>query len=437
MARRLWNQTIATAPGEIRTERTGRHDPARHAAVTVQQEIIVLGAGVVGMATALTLADRGHRVTVIDAAAGPGLGTSFANGAQLSYAYTDALASPSTVSQIPRLVLGLDPALRFHLRLDPDFLAWSIAFLRNGSADRFRRNTLAGLELAIESRAALDGLTARHDLDYGRNAPGKIHVYRSAASFAAAERMATLKRDHGAVQTLLDPDAAVAIEPMLAPIRGEMVGALHTPDEEVGDPHRFCVSAHAALLRSGGDARFATGVDRIEANGTRPAIVTRTGERIAADRIILSTGTGSPALARHLGVRLPVEPMKGYSITALPGAAAPTASITDVANRVVFARLGNHMRIAGLAELGRRDTVVEPKRLRTLIDSARAALPDAADYDNIQSSWAGLRPMTPDSLPVTRQIAPGVIANTGHGALGWTYSAGSAERVARMIERGA
>ncbi|HSX55589.1 MAG TPA: FAD-dependent oxidoreductase [Sphingomonas sp.] len=398
------------------------------------EEIIVLGAGVVGMATALTLADRGHRVTVVDGARGPGLGTSFANGAQLSFAYTDALASPGVLGQIPRILLGLDPALRVRPHLDPDFLRWGIAFLRNCGAGAFHRNTLAGLALAAESRNALQMLTERHALDYGLSVPGKIHIYRSAASFDAAQAMVALKRDAGITQTLLDPDAAVALEPMLAPVRDEIAGALHTPDEAVGDPHRFCTAAHEALLRAGGSSMFDLPVDRIETNGGAPAIVTKCGSRVPADRIILAAGPGAPRLARGLGVRLPVQPMKGYSVTAPTGAAAPAASITDVANRVVFARLGNRMRIAGLAELGQRETRVEPKRVRALVDSARAALPQAADYDQIESSWAGLRPMTPDSLPVTRTIAPGVIANTGHGGLGWTYAAGSAERVARIIE---
>lgn len=399
-----------------------------------REEVIVLGAGVVGMATALTLADRGHRVTVVDSARGPGLGTSFANGAQLSFAYTDALASPGVLAQIPRILLGLDPALRFRLHLDPDFLRWSLAFLRNCTAGAFRRNTLAGLTLAAESRHALQALTERHALDYGHSVPGKIHIYRTAASFAAAEAMVALKREAGVTQTLLDPDAAVTLEPMLAPVRGEIAGALHTADEAVGDPHRFCTSAHEALLHAGGSSMFDLPIARIEANGRQPAIVTRCGSRVPADRIILAAGPGAAQIARTIGVRLPVQPMKGYSITAPAGAAAPAASITDVANRVVFARLGNRMRIAGLAELGKRDTRVEPKRLRALIDSARAALPQAADYDNIESSWAGLRPMTPDSLPITRTIAPGVIANTGHGGLGWTWAAGSAERVAQIIE---
>jgi D-amino-acid dehydrogenase len=402
--------------------------------MTAPHEIIVVGAGVVGMATALTLTERGHRVTVIDGAAAPGLGTSFANGAQLSYAYTDALASPGTLAQIPRVLLGLDRALRFHLRLDPDLLAWGLAFLRNGSATRFRANTLAGLALAAQSRVALGGLAARHGLQFGHAMPGKIHLYRSAKSFAAARAMVALKQAHGVTQALLGPDEAVALEPMLAPVRAAIVGALHTADEEVGDPHRFCLSAHDALLRAGGSSLLGTGIDRVIANGARPALITSDGTRVGADRIVLAAGTGSVALARQLGVRLPVQPMKGYSITLPPGAAAPSASITDVANRVVFARIGNRMRIAGLAELGRRDTRVDPARLRVLVDSARAALPQAADYDQIETSWAGLRPMTPNSLPIIRTIAPGVIAATGHGALGWTYAAGSAERVADIIE---
>lgn len=409
--------------------------PVPELSTKTAQDVIVLGAGVVGMATALTLAERGHRVTVVDAAQGPGQGASYANGAQLSYAYTDALGSPSVMAQMPRLLLALDPAFRFHPSLDPDFLRWGLAFVRNSTAGRFRANTLAGLDLALQSRAALHGLAARHDLDFGHRSPGKIHLYRSARGFAGADAMVALKRSHGIVQQLVDADGAIAIEPMLATLRSQIVGALHTGDDEVGDPHRFCEGARAALIATGrGSAMFGATAERIEADGGRPSIVTSTGKRLAADRIILCTGGSSARLARQIGARLPIQPMKGYSITTRPGAAAPQVSITDVSNRVVFARLGNRMRIAGLAELGQRNADVDPRRLQALVRSARAALPEAADYDAIDSSWAGLRPMTPDSLPITRAIAPGVIANTGHGSLGWTYAAGSAGRVADIID---
>jgi D-amino-acid dehydrogenase len=399
------------------------------------QDLLVIGAGVVGMAAALTLAERGHRVTVVDAAEGPGRGTSFANGAQLSYAYTDALASPATLMQIPRLLLALDPAFRLHPSLDPDFLRWGLAFLRNTTAARFRRNTLDGMALAFESHRALHGLAKRHALDFGHAAPGKMIVYRSAKSFAAAERLAALKAAHGARQRVFDAGKAIAIEPMLASIGPDIVGALYADSEEVGDPFRFCTAAAAAIVATGrGELITGTGIARIDTGGARPAAVTHMGRRLEADRIILCAGLQSAALARRLGVRLPIVPMKGYSITAPLGVAAPTVSVTDAANRVVFARLGDRMRIAGLAELGRGDTRVDERRLAALIGSARAALPEAADYQAIETSWAGLRPMTPDSLPITRPIAPGVIANTGHGALGWTYAAGSAERVAAIVD---
>lgn len=399
------------------------------------RDIIVIGAGVVGMATALTLSDRGHRVTVLDAGPEPGRGTSFANGAQLSYAYTDALASPAVRRQLPQLLLGLDPAFRLKPHLDPDFIRWGLAFLRNTSADAFTRNTLAGLELALQSRDALHALIARHGLEFTQSKPGKLHLYRSATGFAAARALAARKGHAGAVvQHALDAGQAVSVEPMLEAVRGKIVGALHTPDEEAGDPHRFCLAVRDILVRNRQEVIGNVAIDRIEAHGSVRA-VSPSGQQWHADRIILCAGAESPAIAKSLGVRLPIQPVKGYSITAPPGPAAPRVSITDVANRVVFCRLGNRMRIAGLAELGNRDRSVDSTRLATLTASARNALPGAADYDAIESSWAGLRPMTPDSLPITRPIAPGVIANTGHGALGWTYAAGSAERVAQLIER--
>ncbi len=396
-------------------------------------EVIVLGAGVVGMAMALTLVDQGHRVTVVDAAASPGMGTSHANGAQLCYAYTDALGSPSTLRQLPGLLFAADSAFRLHPSLDPDFVRWGMDFLRQCSAKRFRQNTLAGLELANESRRALDQMVARHSLAFDKKMPGKVHIYRTAQSFAGARQIAAIKRKYGVEQETLDAQGAVAIEPMLAPVQDQIVGALFTPGEEVGDPYLFCASACQALLASGrGAAMFDTKVTRIAA-GRRPAIETSTGQRLTADRVVLCAGTRSPRLARTLGVYLPIQPMKGYSITAAPGAAAPEACVTDVANRVVFARLGNRMRIAGLAELGNHDRTIEQARINLLVATARAALPEAANYDAVDLSWAGLRPMSPSSLPIIEIIAQGVIANTGHGSLGWTYAAGSGQRAARLL----
>lgn len=397
-------------------------------------DVIVLGAGVVGMATALSLIDDGHRVTVIDAAVSPGLGASHANGAQLCYSYTDALGSPSTLRQLPGLLFARNSAFRLHPSIDPDFLRWGLAFVRQCTESRFLTNTVAGLELAIESRQALNRMAVQHNLSFDKDMPGKVHIYRNERSFAAARRIAAVKREHGVKQSELDADGAVAVEPMLAHVRDRIVGALHTPEEEVGDPYLFCVAACQALLAGGrGSMLLDTDVIRIIA-GRQPAVETVSGKRIASDRVVLCAGTGSPMLARTVGAGLPIQPMKGYSITAEPGVAAPNVCVTDVANRIVFAPLGNRMRIAGLAELGNRDRTVNQSRLDLLIATARAALPDAANYDAVDSGWAGLRPMSPNSMPVIKLIAEGVIANTGHGSLGWTYAAGSAARVAKILK---
>lgn len=396
-------------------------------------DVIVIGAGVVGMATALVLVEQGHRVTIIDASSKPGMGTSHANGAQLCYAYTDALGSPSTLRQLPGLMLAADSAFRLHPSLDPDFLRWGLAFLRQCTANRFLANTVEGLQLALESRRALDGMAERLNLSFDKGMPGKLHIYRTPDSFVHARKIAAIKHSFGILQEALDADEAVTIEPMLAPIRDQIAGALYTPREEVGDPYLFCTSAYQALLASGRCAAlFDAGVTSISA-GQQPSIKISGGKRLVADRVVLCAGSDSPRLARTLGARIPIQPMKGYSITASPGTAAPNACVTDVANRIVFARLGTRMRIAGLAELGNRDRTIDPARIALLIATARNALPEAADYDAINLRWAGLRPMSPNSLPVIRPIGQGVIANTGHGSLGWTYAAGSAERAAKLL----
>jgi D-amino-acid dehydrogenase len=399
------------------------------------RDILVIGAGVVGCATALTLAERGHRVQLLDAGAGPGLATSYANGAQLSYAYTDALASPALRRAIPRVLAGRDPAFRVRLRLDPDFLRWGLAFLRNCTAAAAAANTIAGLALAARSRHALDGLMRRHGLVFGHARLGKIIVHRSARSLDAAGAAVALKAAHGVDQRLLSRDQAVALEPLLADTADSIAGAVHDTGEAVGDPHRFCTEASAALARIAGcGVRFGARVTAIEARGRLQRARLADGAQLAADEIIVCAGPETNRLTAPLGVRLPIAAIKGHSITAPPTARRPRLSITDAARRLVVAPLGDRIRIAGLADLGARDAAVDPARLAQLVDDARAALPGAADYGRIESSWAGLRPVTPTSLPIVRRIAPGVSVNAGHGALGWTYAAGCAGEVADIID---
>lgn len=396
-------------------------------------DVIVLGAGVVGMATAYAAALRGLSVRLVDRAPGPGLGASFANGAQLSYAYTDALASPSLWKKLPRMALGLDPAFRMHWSADPGFLRWGLAFLRNTGHARFCGNTLAVLKLALESRAAMHALLQRHRIDFNHAPAGKMHLYRDAGTLAGAADIVAIKRSHGAVQELLSPRQAIDLEPALAHAPA-LAGVVYSPQEEVGDPHRFCLGLLAVLqtdyaLR----ANFGFEVADLALGPNGVAVETRDKHRLQARYLVVCAGIEAMALSRRIGIHAPLMPMKGYSFTAPPGSHAPAISITDTSRKIVFCRLGDKMRVAGLAELGNGSIALDPARSRLLVAMARESLPDAARYELIDSTWAGLRPMTSDSVPIIRRERPGVVLNMGHGMLGWTLAMGAGERAINLL----
>ena len=400
-------------------------------------EALVIGAGVVGMATAYALARRGLSVTVVDRGAEPARGTSFANGAQLSYAYTEPLAAPALLPILPLLVLGRDSAFRFRPSLDPDFIRWALAFLRNCTPARFSRNMLAGLKHGLESRAAMHALLDRHPIDFGHVKAGKLHLLEGEAAVEAASSLVEIKRSAGIEQRLLTPDEAADLEPSLRGRASRLSAAVHSPEEEVGDPYLFSVGLAEILRREYGvRTRFGTSVERLERNGRAGTVETSTGERIEAKQVAICTGVDTPALLRGSGIKAPIWPMKGYSLTAPPGAQPPRLSITDAARRLVFCRLSGEIRVAGLAELGNRDTSIDPRRLDTLVRAARSSMPEAADYGSIRSRWTGLRPMSPSSLPIIRRGGGSVVLNVGHGALGWTFAMGAAERAADLVLEG-
>lgn len=393
-------------------------------------DVIVLGAGVVGVATAHALARRGATVRLVDRGAGPGQGASFANGAQLSYAYVDALAAPALLAKLPKLALGLDPLFRLSPGFDPGFYAWLAAFLREMTAARFARNTLEVLALALESQAAMQALLARDPIAFDHAVPGKMHLYYDAGSLAAAARTVALKQRYGVAQAVLSTEAAIAIEPALVQARG-LAGVVHSPTDAVGDARKFCERLLELCERDLGlVARFGAEAVAIERIAGRWMLRLADGETLGARRLVLCAGPQARSLGHKLGLRLPIQPMKGYSFTAPPGPEAPAVSITDTRRKIVFCRLGGRMRVAGLAELGARDATIDPARASLVRQLAREALPQAADYDAIESEWAGLRPMTPSSQPIVRWVDPGLAVNVGHGMLGWTLAMGSAARLA-------
>jgi D-amino-acid dehydrogenase len=397
---------------------------------------IVLGAGVVGVATAYALAIRGVEVTIIDRAEIAGSGASFANGAQLSYIYTDALASNSLLKRLPFLALGLDPAFRLRPSLDPSQIAWFMRFIRNCTRQRFLENSLEGLQLGLESQLAMHALLQKHEIEFGHQSAGKMLVYDDAAAFKSACDMVSLRQSHGAVQEILTPQEAVNKEGALAERAGRFVGAIYSPQEELGDPHKFCNALLSQLVTTYNvQVRMATDVARWKADKDMAVVFTKTGEAIAADQLVICTGIDATNLLKKHGRGTSLMPMKGYSFTAAPGQVSPKMSITDVSRKIVFCPLNGMIRVAGIAELGARDTSVDPRQLASLVSAASDVLPRAADYARSYNGWAGIRPMTANALPIIRKLAPRVTINIGHGMLGWTYAMGSAERAAQLLGR--
>lgn len=398
-------------------------------------EILVLGAGVVGMASAYALARRGYRVTVVDEGPAPAMaGASFGNGAQLSYAYSDAMASPGLLRNLPRYLLGRDEAFRWKPSLAPASWLWNLRFLANGTRSAFERNTLDILALALESRLALVQLLARHPIDFDHRKVGKLHIHASPETLEQARRIGELKSKLGIDQQVLNAEEAIEREPALAHYGASFAGALWSPIDELGDPVKFCHGLRS-ILEGGYGVRFLFGarITGLRRSGRAiVAVLTSLGD-LPTPRVVLSLGTGSARIALSAGLALPIWPMQGYSLTVPATPDAPTASITDVKRKLVLCRIGERLRVAGLADLGPAEAPFRPERAATLLRTVRAVFPKAGHYDEPQE-WTGFRPITPDSRPL---IGPtpieGLHLNCGHGSLGWTLAMGSAERLVRAM----
>lgn len=397
----------------------------------------VLGAGIVGLATAWQLSRRGFQVSVVDRAA-PGSGASGGNGAQLSYSYVQPLADPSIWKQLPKLLFSPTSPLKLRPQLDPLQWRWGLAFLAACNARTSHQTTAQLLTLAAESRTAFEAMLAALEPDCDFSATGKLVLYGSAASLEGARRQLDLQRTMGSEQRLVTPDECIAIEPALAAYRTHMAGAIHTPSECAADCLKLCIALERALRARG--VRFlldceVQGFGR--RNGRVAAVQTSAGD-LEADAFVMALGTASHRLGRQLGAYLPVYPLKGYSITVDvdPAAdSAPRVSVTDSARKVVFARIGSRLRVAGMAELVGHDASIPATRIETLAAATHAVFPQASRLEALHP-WTGMRPATPTGVPVIGRLAAApsnMLFNTGHGALGFTLAFGSAERVARQL----
>lgn len=397
--------------------------------------IAVLGAGIVGMSTAWWLQRDGHEVTVIDRAAAPGEGTSRANGAQLSYSYVAPMASPAVLHHALKYTFDRSSPVRFIPSADPAQWAWVLRFLAACRAGAAEIGTAKLLALATHSRESLGLMLHETPMAFDHAKNGKLVVHSTAEGMRDAEAQMRLQAALGCEQFALTAAECIALEPGLASIAHRLVGGIHTPSEEMGDCHKLCLALRDVLAAAGVVFRFGTEVRRIVREGAVVRGLETASGMIEADLFVLAAGFGSRGLARAIGVPAPLQPVRGYSITARIANAnlAPVRSITDLHVKTVYAPVGGTVRAAGFAEMGATDTTPDPAKIGVLRDNLAATFPGACDLGPLQP-WSGLRPATPDDVPrIGRTGIDNLLLNIGQGSLGFTLAAGSGRLLADIV----
>lgn len=394
------------------------------------RQVCIIGGGVIGLASAYALVRAGHEVTVIDARERLCSETSFANGGQLSYRYVAPLADAGVPLQAIGWLLRGDSPLKLRPRLDPQQWRWMAAFVGACRGSVNKRNAAHLLRLATLSQNTLQQWRVDDRLDgfdWRRN--GKLVAFRNATTFEHARSKVT---DILQQQVLSALDCA-RLEPTLA--AGGFVGGIYTPNEEVADCHAFCQRLAARLEASGRCTfmlgRKVTGIRHAE--GAVQAL--ELGEEVMpVEHLVLAAGHRSAELALP-GVSLPLYPLKGYSLSVPIGEQhrAPNVSITDYDRKIVYARIGEQLRVAAMVDIVGFDASLEPKRLALMKRQAIETFPTAGDYSHALE-WAGMRPATPTGVPlIGASVYRNLWLNLGHGALGFTLACGSGQLLAELI----
>jgi len=401
--------------------------------------VLVLGAGLTGVTSAWYLAAAGHEVEVVERQPAAALETSFANGGQISVSHPEPWANPGAPAQILRWLGREDAPLKFRPRPEIGQWLWGVRFLLECLPGRNLRNGEAIARLAIFSRARLRELRAATGIEYDSLQAGILHLFFDDKSYAQAEDRARWLRGLGMKVEVLDRAGCVSVEPALAGCRDRLLGGIHAPEDESGDAHLFTRNLAGMCAQRGVRFHYDTVIEAIEVTAGRVAGIRTAGggrrQTLAADAYLLCAGSFSPLLAAAAGERLPIYPVKGYSVT-LPLAepsGAPRTSITDESRRIVVSRLGGRLRAAGTAELTGYDTQLNAARCGAILDRLLELFPDIRSSAQPER-WAGLRPATPSNLPIIgRSRLQNLYVNTGHGTLGWTLACGSASAIADIL----
>ncbi|MDR3067613.1 MAG: D-amino acid dehydrogenase [Comamonas sp.] len=398
--------------------------------------IAVIGGGITGVTTAYALARRGFSVTLFEKQRYAAMETSFANGGQLSASNAEVWTHGSTIVKGLKWMLKSDAPLLLNPKPSWHKISWFCQFL--AAIPHYEKNTVETARLAIAAREHLFEWASTEGIDFDLKQKGILHIYRDRTGFEHAGKVSQLLARGGLERRPVTPDEMRAIEPTLS---GRFYGGYFTESDSTGDIHKFTSGLAAACERLGVQCRYGQEIVSVNSNGKQASVTVRRDletETSTFDAMVVCAGTASRALAAQLGDSVNIYPVKGYSITVnLPDqasrAAAPVVSLLDDETKLVTSRLGEErFRVAGTAEFNGYNKDIRADRIRPLIEWVQQCFPGVSTRSVVP--WAGLRPMMPDMLP---RVGPGnkpcVFYNTGHGHLGWTLSAITADMVADVV----
>lgn len=414
-------------------------------------QVVVLGAGVIGVSTAWHLLQRGHSVTLVDRQEDAALETSFGNAAQISVSYCEPWANREAPMKALKWLFDPEGPLKFRPQFDPAQWAWGMKFLAQCNDAAFERNVAQLVALGSYSHAALKDVVASTGIEFNRLTKGIAHYYTSQKSFDDAGAAAEVMRRHGVARRVVDKAELLRIEPALRSFEDRIVGGTYTETDESGDCRVFTQELARRCRERGMESLMKHDILRIEASGNQVNAV-RVRDQVSgltrelkADAFVVACGSYSTALLQQVGVRVPIYPGKGYSAT-LPlkrPEAAPQVSMIDDQLKIAISRLGNQLRVAGTIELGgfdmSLDTPLARTRARMLVRRIEQVFPGVADTRTPEEGgdpqfWCGLRPATPTNIPlIGRTPVNKLWINAGHGTLGWTHGAGSGKALAELI----
>jgi D-amino-acid dehydrogenase len=398
--------------------------------------IIVMGAGVIGVTTAYYLTRGGAEVLVLDRQAGPGLETSYANAGELSYGMTSPWAAPGVpVKALKWLFMKRRPLFIWPL-ISPTMWMWGLQMLRNCNEESYRINKGRMVRISNYSRDVLPDLIAETGIEYDGRAQGTLQLFRTAKQMKASKADQDILAEFDSPYEVLGRDACIAVEPALAEVRNKFVGGLRLTADRTGDCRMFTMALADKCAEMGVEFQYGQLIKGIAVESGRVAGVdTEIAGRITGDAYVCALGSYGPKVLNSIGVKLPVYPVKGYSVT-LPvtdDAYAPQSTIMDETHKVAITRLGDRIRVAGTAEIAGYSNRLGPHATDTVRHVISDLFPKGGDIGKAEG-WTGLRPMTPDGTPV---LGPSryenLYLNTGHGTLGWTMACGSGRAVADLV----